>query len=506
MIEGAKGSSAPRDERQPSDGATELGAGTGGGTGSGSTTAAGRGPESDAAEDSNRSGSPKPRGLFSDVDQAKPDAAADLAQAPSTEAPESGGESAGKSEPQDDSDGRDADARGAAGGVDSDEPTRDPDIEGGAGAEPNAAAPVVPERATIELPEIEIHELEADPDAVARAAELSTPFIHPVQGVWEQIDGATDADFGPGDYSRSVLMLNPGRGMGAVYRVFRGDITIVLGGEFAIDAPEPTSRLSGTIEIRRDPSLASRFRETPMPIGGTPAVIVTPPAGRGPWSLDWKREGDQLVLGDKRFAPSDRAAFELLRRGGGDVATEADRRERAPNVAVSVRKPSRTGFFGIRGGGKRVCYIVDISGSMMGQKLVRLKQELESSINGLPDETQFSIVFFDGAHHVIQEAWMKGDADKKRAVAAVQAQGTGGGTDPRSAFDFALGGLDPLPDVIFFMTDGMIPPDTASHISGLNGGAARTVVHAICLGENASEPMMRQIANESGGQYLFVPN
>lgn len=501
-----KGSPAPRDERGPSDGTMELGSGTGGGTGNGTTAAAGRGPASEAAEESDRIEPPKPRGLFSDSEPGIPDAAADLAQAPTMQPTESGGDRARDDAPKAESDGRDADAGGVAGGSRSDDPTRDPDIEGGASAEPNAPAPIVPERATIELPEIEIHELEADPDAVDRAAELSTPFIHPVQGVWEQVEGPTDADFGPGNYSRSVLMLNPGRGMGAVYRVFRGDITIVLGGEFAIDAPEPTSRLSGTIEIRRDPSLASRFRETPMPIGGMPAVIVAPPAGRGPWPSDWTREGDQLVLGGKRYAPSDRAAFELLRRGGGDVATEADRRERAPDVAVSVRKPSRTGFFGIRGGGKRVCYIVDISGSMMGQKLVRLKQELESSINGLPDETQFSIVFFDGAHHVIQEAWMKGDADKKRAVASIQAQGTGGGTDPRSAFDFALGGLDPLPDVIFFMTDGMIPPDTASHISGLNGGAARTVVHAICLGENASEPMMRQIANESGGQYLFVPN
>jgi hypothetical protein len=315
-----------------------------------------------------------------------------------------------------------------------------------------------------------------------------------------------DADFGPGNYSRSIVMLNPSRGIGSVYRVFRGDIAIVLGGEFAIDAPEPTIRTSGRVELRRDASLASRFRETPMPIGGTPAVVVAPPTGRGPWPLEWKRDGDQLVLGDKRYAPSDRAAFELLRRGGGDIATEADRAERAPNVAASVRKPNRTGFFGIRGGGKRVCYIVDISGSMTGPKLARLKQELESSINGLPDETWFSIVFFDGSHHVIQEAWMKGDADRKRAVAAVQMQGTGGGTDPRSAFGFALGGLDPLPDVIFFMTDGMIPPDTASHVAGLNSGTARTVVHAICLGENASERLMRQIADESGGQYLFVPN
>jgi hypothetical protein len=50
----------------------------------------------------------------------------------------------------------------------------------------------------IDLPEFEVHAIEADKRALERAGNAKAIDAHPVTGVWEQIDGGNGADFGPG--------------------------------------------------------------------------------------------------------------------------------------------------------------------------------------------------------------------------------------------------------------------------------------------------------------------
>jgi len=54
------------------------------------------------------------------------------------------------------------------------------------------------------------------------------------------------------------------------------------------------------------------------------------------------------------------------------------------------------------------------------------------------------------------------------------------------------------------MTDGMIPPGIPALVKSLNTGKERTVIHAISFGEPMAEPIMRQIATENRGTFLFV--
>jgi len=367
---------------------------------------------------------------------------------------------------------------------------------------------------SIELPEFDVHSLEADERALKRAGDAAGVSSHPVAGVWEQVDGPSTPDFGPGGYERSVLMLNPGTRTAALYRVFRGAFVFVMGGELALDAPrDPNGKREGSLELKVDPSLPSKFPSTPISLGGTPPRQAAPPKGAGPWTLAWKREKQQLVLDGKRYAPATIDAFEDLRRGGGDIATDAELREVAPKrpaqAAAAGPKPKEAAFFGVRGGGKRFVFIVDISGSMLGPKLDRMKDELTKSVKALDADAEFSVVFFAGGARVMEQTWMKARTDRDRAVNLIAQQGCDGGTDPTAAFQFAFGTLSPIPDCIFFMTDGQIPPTIPALVRSLNNARIATEIHSIVIGSAAEEPMMRpmmeQIANENHGSYTFVP-
>jgi hypothetical protein len=361
----------------------------------------------------------------------------------------------------------------------------------------------------IALPEFEIERLEGDGSIMDRSAGTEARNAHPATGIWEQVEGPRDSDFAPGGYERSVVMLNPALKAAAVYRVFRGDIALVIGGELALDADAPLRREPhGRLTIREDPSSTSKFRRTPLELGGTPAVTVAPPSGSGPWSFDWRREGMDLIVGEKRYRAITREDFEKVRRGGGDVATAADAADsiasRPPETAR--RRVNETSFFGIRGGGKRICFIVDVSGSMgSGGKLDRLKQELAATIQGLKPDTQFAVVFFDSSTHTIAQTWLSGDADRRNAIQVIANQGSGSGTDPTGAFEFAFKTLNPLPDCIYYMTDGQTYADVVGLLRSLNAGPQKTSIHAIAFGDQTLEAAMKQIAAENNGTYLFVP-
>lgn len=304
-------------------------------------------------------------------------------------------------------------------------------------------------------------------------------------------------------------MLNPARKALSVYRVYRGDITLVVGGELSLDADTPAPRATtGTLAIREDPSSTSKFRKTPLALGGSPPVAVEPPAGAGPWTLEWSREGMELVLGGKRYAAISREAFEKIRRGGGDVASAADKADRieAPAGGAPPLRVNETSFFGIRGGGKRICFVVDVSGSMgFGGKLERLKQELSATIQSLKPATRFSVVFFDSDAHTVSQGWLESQPDRTTALQAIAAQACGSGTDPTAAFEFAFKTLNPLPDCVYYMTDGVTPVDVVGLLRQLNPGPRKTTVHAIAFGDQTLEAAMKQIASENGGTYLFVP-
>lgn len=164
-------------------------------------------------------------------------------------------------------------------------------------------------------------------------------------------------------------------------------------------------------------------------------------------------------------------------------------------------------FFGLEAQGQRFAYIVDVSGSMgVGGKIEALRRELTKSIRELDTNASILVIpFSDTASELDgrrgwQEATEGGKRWATRAIARLEPQA---GTNPTGGFQVALG-LRPKPDAIFFMTDGEFDPGVADFVARLNRDL-RVPIHCICFVSQASEPLMRKIAADSGGSYGFVP-
>ncbi|GAA4430482.1 vWA domain-containing protein [Bremerella cremea] len=164
-----------------------------------------------------------------------------------------------------------------------------------------------------------------------------------------------------------------------------------------------------------------------------------------------------------------------------------------------------TTFMGVRAEGSRICIIADCSGSMEGAKLDYVKEEILEAVRSMSRESEFQIVFFNSQSVPYNmRGWRNPKRDLenvKRWLDTVSAQG---GTMPVSAFEEAFK-LAPAPDAIFFMTDGLFDDDVVGRVKALNvGGSNKSKIHAISFLDKQAAPLMRQIANDSGGSYRHV--
>ena len=167
---------------------------------------------------------------------------------------------------------------------------------------------------------------------------------------------------------------------------------------------------------------------------------------------------------------------------------------------------SGTSFFGVEARGNRIAYLCDISGSMTGGKLATLKQQLINSLDGLTEGSQFIIIFFESRALPLgqQERWI--DANRKNkewAETQIRQVEARGGTNPEPGFVSAMA-LRPRPDAVFFMSDGLFDEAVVGRVAVLQSSGKRVPVHCIGFGERGSEPLMRRIAEGSGGSYTFV--
>ncbi len=164
-------------------------------------------------------------------------------------------------------------------------------------------------------------------------------------------------------------------------------------------------------------------------------------------------------------------------------------------------------FFGISSKGERFAYIVDKSGSMSRQKMALATSELMRSVRSLPDYASFFVVFFSSSMDLPswQKNWVRARQKEFTALSRwVSGIDTGGSTEPLGSFRRVLG-LNPKPDVIYFLTDGEVYGVTAEEIANLNRRGQPTVINTIAYATQQSQQLLEQIARESGGVYRFVP-
>jgi hypothetical protein len=173
-----------------------------------------------------------------------------------------------------------------------------------------------------------------------------------------------------------------------------------------------------------------------------------------------------------------------------------------------------TEFFGLRDRAGSFAYVIDCSGSMdtragktPGHNVLDFaKQELLASLEPLPNDVRFGVVFYnDTATIFIDPAGRKdlmtaSASNKARARVQVGEVAAVGGTDHMVALRAALA---MKPEVIFFLTDAdLMSRDDAAAI---RQEAGKTRILAVQLGNGfgRSQPL-HDLAVATGGAYKYV--
>ncbi len=164
-----------------------------------------------------------------------------------------------------------------------------------------------------------------------------------------------------------------------------------------------------------------------------------------------------------------------------------------------------SGIFSTSKSANSFAYVVDASGSMRGSRMQRVLRELDRSVSGLDPRQRFFVVFFSDKPFPMM--WPKferrlvtaTDHNRHRILEWAFTVQPDGGTAPAGALQQAL---DLQPDVVFFLTDGAIPPATVRVVRQRRRNP--TIVNAICIGRSAETRTMQEIAATGGGELVVV--
>ena len=196
-------------------------------------------------------------------------------------------------------------------------------------------------------------------------------------------------------------------------------------------------------------------------------------------------------------------------------------------------------FFGAKGGGKRIVFIVDFSQSMNGDKERVMRREVVRVLRELPAETNVGLIFFAGPAWPAKKGlpagdlakWARGDsmdsfrpkdwedlpeveyqkASRGRIASMVDLVETTPlviGTVYDCPIYMALR-MDPMPETIFFMTDGACSSRRSVETLSImlaqlkEAGKPIPVLHTVGLGIG-SNSQLTQMAAMMGGKSNFI--
>ncbi|MDP4996574.1 MAG: hypothetical protein NWQ16_10175 [Akkermansiaceae bacterium] len=202
-------------------------------------------------------------------------------------------------------------------------------------------------------------------------------------------------------------------------------------------------------------------------------------------------------------------------------------------------------FFGPQVRASRVVYVIDYSLSMkaLGRDPL-MREELEKSVKGISPGTLYQLIFFAGPHWIagdelmIKDKWaatIKGQDGKtydwkggenngakdmaktspgwlpmsesniKKSVKDIKDTPLNLGTNWGPPLETAMR-MDPAPQLIFFMTDGLTGGDVMKLTDDIAKEAKRKgiVINTISLIEPAAEAAMHNLASKTGGVAALV--
>jgi hypothetical protein len=260
--------------------------------------------------------------------------------------------------------------------------------------------------------------------------------------------------------------------------------------------PPPGSPTPVVFDLQVLPN--ERLEEMLDPLDGEEMLTPDPYADAGE-SFEAEEQHLDATLPSVELAQGDGGALSTV--SGGEVG-------QGLGTGLGAGTGAGASFFGVEGGGSRIAYILDVSGSMKsGRRMAVAMSELKRSLRSLPDYAAFVVVLYNDEAFIapFQRGWLRASAGNIRRMEQwIDAMSPGRGTQPIPAFGLVFG-LDTRPDSIFFLTDGLIPPDTEPSVSAMNGGGAHVQINCIAFGQDATQGPLRRLAAESDGVFRFVP-
>lgn len=167
--------------------------------------------------------------------------------------------------------------------------------------------------------------------------------------------------------------------------------------------------------------------------------------------------------------------------------------------------------------GRDIVLVLDVSGSMAGEKILQAKQALTDVIAGLNARDSLSLVSFSGLVTAWGDAAAPATKDAKaRAIEAIDALIAEGGTNISGALESAFerlpqggsGAATARAQTVVLLTDGQ-PTEGLTDIEAIaelavqrNEGRSRLFVFG--LGPDVNTLLLDRLAKESGGRALYV--
>jgi len=206
----------------------------------------------------------------------------------------------------------------------------------------------------------------------------------------------------------------------------------------------------------------------------------------------------------------------------GELATPSTSELDASVLATAaevVGAATSAEFFGAAAGGNAFCYVIDGSASMRGGPWEAARAELLSSLASLKPHQRFYIIFYNRQLQAIPDPAGEGPArhllyatpeNLQHARRWLQSLKIDTGAPPNDALELAIS-LEP--DAIYLLTDGVTSVDVAGFLREVNrsedliyGTQIRVPIHTIAFYSLDGQQLLRRIAAENGGQFVYVPD
>jgi hypothetical protein len=184
-----------------------------------------------------------------------------------------------------------------------------------------------------------------------------------------------------------------------------------------------------------------------------------------------------------------------------------------PELKSSLWEPKgarkgRYGFYGLSIDSHHTVFVLDVSGSMQGGRIRRLRQELTRALQGMTGQDYLNMIFFNSSVWLWKKSLvpMGGGRPDYRAEAITKARylRAGGNTNLYGALTKALSQEEA--DSILLLSDGdptvgeLVDKNAILKAVQKLNRVMQITIHVIAIGD-ADHPFLRELALSSGGTF-----